>query len=824
MSAETPAGEAGGSNGSADNARAEGIGTPTGFRRAELLRWIDLAYPADVSGRLHICSTDGWAGRSFARDEVDALVDYAEGLDRQGKQGIYLRATTLREGAARRGSAGDSVELIGFWSDIDITGPGHKHDPAAHDGRELLPDEDSAHKIVDAAELPEPSAWVHSGGGLYAWWLLDKPVSDLTGVAKTSERIQAALSAGAASLGYHYGAGVGDLARVLRLPGTVNRKAGGAALCRIISDDGPRYALDDLTAIVDPLRAPDAALSGNPFAAPGRTRTSPLDDYEARTDWAEILTPAGWTFDHADPDGTSYWLRPGKKAGEGHSATTGRGKDRDRMWNFSTEAGLPVGESMTKPFVYAALHHGGDMPAAAAQLRADGYGPAAPKALTTLGEEFWTARPSLQHIRRAAHARGRSADVVLVASLARLSAMCSPDLRFDTGLGYGSLNLFAAVIGKSGTGKSAGCAVARDLIDAPSYLADPNLFKDGAGVGSGEGLTEVFMGYKSNPTGKTYKSGDRKGEQKTEKVRTQVRRNVFFYVDEGQALTAQVGRTGATIGPALRSAWGGELLGQANARDETTRHLAAGTYALGLLIGFQRSTAQPLLADAAAGTPQRLLWASAYDPSVPDTAPSHPGKLAVKLDRDSDGPLASPAPLTGTITFAVEIRAELWAKNLQRVRGEVEDEDDLDSHVSLMTSKVAALLALLDGRREVTSEDWRLAGMIWATSCAVRAELIAFGIEDARKAGEARTTAYVEREERAEVARSQAGSKVERIATQLTRKVLTDGPLTVGAARRSVAGRDRALFTEALEHATAVGWLRADDKTVAPGTSKPADL
>lgn len=433
-----------------------------------------------------------------------------------------------------------------------------------------------------------------------------------------------------------------------------------------------------------------------------------------------------------------------------------------------------------------------------------------------LSDEFWQAQPSLAHIRQAAHSHGRPADVVFGATLARQSAMVSHRLRADTGLGLASLNTSVAIIGPSGRGKSSGVAVARELLEVPGYLTG-GAFRDGLGVGSGEGIAESFMGTVEEPTGETYKSGSKRGEPKFAPVRKQVRHNVFVYVDEGQALTAMISRTGATIGPTLRSAFGGEALGQANAREETTRHLPAGSYSLGLLIGFQESTVQPMLADADAGTPQRFLFCSATDPSVPATAPDYPGPLAVDLTDDLG------MSLQGTIPFADEIRAELWTANLRRVRGEVDDGDPLDSHESLVRCKVAALLALLDGRREVTAEDWQLSAMVWETSCAVRSALVSYGREEAGKVTEARADAYVVREARAQVARSQAGGKVERIAAQLARKIHTDGALTRGYAKMAVAGRDKALFGEALEHAVSRGWLAADELKVSPGTSKPAE-
>src|SRR6185312_10366406 len=74
--------------------------------------------------------------------------------------------------------------------------------------------------------------------------------------------------------------------------------------------------------------------------------------------------------------------------------------------------------------------------------------------LPSLPEKFWTARPHLSHIRRAAHAYGGCADLVLFATLARLSAMVSPKLTIDSGITTGSLNLFAAVVGPLSIGKS----------------------------------------------------------------------------------------------------------------------------------------------------------------------------------------------------------------------------------------------------------------------------------------------------------------------------------------------------------------------------------
>lgn len=417
-------------------------------------------------------------------------------------------------------------------------------------------------------------------------------------------------------------------------------------------------------------------------------------------------------------------------------------------------------------------------------------------ALANLPDEFWAARPAFEHIRTAAHSRGRSADLVFAATLARLSSMVSPELRFDTGLGPGSLNLFAATVGPSGVGKSAGAKVSRELVPAPSYC-DGAAFRDGIPVGSGEGLAEAYMGIVIRETGEF----TAKGTPKTEKVRAQVRANAFIYVDEGEALTKMGERSGATIGPTIRSAWVGAVLGQSNAREETTRILPDGSYSMGLLIGFQRGTALPLLAEAGPGTPQRFLWCSAIDPSVPGNPVAHPGPLTVSLC-DVLG-----EPLSGVMDAAPEIKTELWERNLVRVHGDVEDVD-LDSHVPLMRSKIAALLAVLDGRTNVTVDDWALSGTVWDTSTAVRDALVVHGQLEAAAAAEARTASSVDRAVRMAAAVGSVSQKVDRIGRLLAHKVACDGSMTNGAAKQVLPGRDRPFYDDAVERAVADGLLR----------------
>jgi putative DNA primase/helicase len=164
----------------------------------------------------------------------------AQEWDAQRPLGIYFRATFLPPDgvASGRGGADDSHALAFFWADIDYGTVGHKPPPG---GLPLPPDEDAARQIL--AQLPAPTLIVHSGGGLYPIWQFAQPIyfadkSTLVEAKARSQHWQEIIQAKAAALGWHYGSGVGDLARLLRLPGSVNRKDGLQRPCRVIEQPG----------------------------------------------------------------------------------------------------------------------------------------------------------------------------------------------------------------------------------------------------------------------------------------------------------------------------------------------------------------------------------------------------------------------------------------------------------------------------------------------------------------------------------------------------------------------------------------------------------
>ena len=438
--------------------------------------------------------------------------------------------------------------------------------------------------------------------------------------------------------------------------------------------------------------------------------------------------------------------------------------------------------------------------------------------LVNLPDDFWGARPLFKQLREAAWASVTSADAVLGATLARAAGMAHHLVKFDSGRGpTGSLNTFVNLVGPSGAGKTEAMRTASRLIRPPHYLAhfdgttDHDLFRDGIGLGTGEGMAEAYMGWIQRETGEL----DRKGEPKMEKVRAQVRHNAFFYADEGQTLTKMMKeRQGTTVGMAIRTAWTGGALGQANAREETTRFLPDGSYSMGLLIGYQPKVAQDLLADGGPGTPQRFLWLSAIDPAIPDEPVPLPTpmQLPLRIDRDAD--------IAPVITFPPELRATLRREQLARQRGEV-IVDELDSHVPLMRCKLAALLALLDERLTVTTEDWELGGLIWATSCAVRDRLVEFGRQEAEKTHQAQLERRRQEAVAIHLAQRGVDSTIERVAAWICDKVREKGPIAKGKLRKLLNARDRELFDDGLSHAEALRWVEVgEDRLIRPGSAR----
>ncbi|MEU4239657.1 phage/plasmid primase, P4 family [Actinoplanes sp. NPDC026619] len=130
-----------------------------------------------------------------------------------------------------------------------------------------------------------------------------------------------------------------------------------------------RAALFSLVQSLDAM--PPSLQQPGPSSRPTGPGLSPGDDFERRTDWADLLEPAGWVLVH-QVGRTRYWRRPGKAVGV--SATTGRAAERDRLFVFSSSTVFAPESPITKFHAFAVLHHGGDHVTAARALGRTGFG------------------------------------------------------------------------------------------------------------------------------------------------------------------------------------------------------------------------------------------------------------------------------------------------------------------------------------------------------------------------------------------------------------------------------------------------------------------
>jgi hypothetical protein len=323
-------------------------------------------------------------------------------------------------------------------------------------------------------------------------------------------------------------------------------------------------------------------------------------------------------------------------------------------------------------------------------------------------QDFWQSRAMLSHINQFARARLVSPWAVFGITLARAIGAVDPDVVLPPPPSVGSLNTFVALVGRSGAGKSAAMDVSRDAVIIPNEPREHP-------IGSGEGVATVYV-HREGPA----------------KELVQHARTALFEADEIGTVGALKARSGSTLMDTLRKMWSGRLLGNTNRNKDTDLPVAKHTYRACFVAGVQPAAADILLneAETGLGTPQRFLWFRAADRSLNGNRPEEPAPVTWSppgVEQGSDDDLFLMDTLsTGQeqrIQLCDTARKEVDTAALARAHGEYSEE--LDGHLLLCKLKVAAGLALLDNRQDVTEQDWELAGVVMAHSKSVRSELTA---------------------------------------------------------------------------------------------------
>lgn len=229
-----------------------------------------------------------------------------------GEAGVYAHAALHDVGSVNgRGSNDSALVATALWADLDVLLPGHRHKAGA-----LPRDLDALEELLAALAIP-PSVRVHSGFGLQAYWLLREPValSDPEERARyldAAARLEHHVATLADERGWTFDR-VADLARVLRLPGSVNAKNPDALRpVRLLDGHGTeptRYNLADFlelpeappqTAVPDGARVPladdeRAALASRLVAWALRRAATARGRNPAGFDLACQLRDAGFT-------------------------------------------------------------------------------------------------------------------------------------------------------------------------------------------------------------------------------------------------------------------------------------------------------------------------------------------------------------------------------------------------------------------------------------------------------------------------------------------------------------------------------------------------
>jgi hypothetical protein len=368
--------------------------------------------------------------------------------------------------------------------------------------------------------------------------------------------------------------------------------------------------------------------------------------------------------------------------------------------------------------------------------------------------EFWTQRDILAHVHRFARFRRAAPYAVLASVLRRAITLVAPHVQLPATVGAAaSVNLFTVNVGRSGQGKDIANGVGRDAVVFKN--ADDETFDDpdSPGIGSGEGLARVFKGYG--------------GED-------QPPRCVHVEINEVGTLTALADRKGHTLVGELLKAFMGQAIGFSNAQKATTTFVHAHTYRLCLGVGAQPENTEFFLSREKDGLPQRFLWLPIVNPyALPPSDDEEESVPAVEVTLPTFSTLVEGAPYL--IGVPASVRATIRNFHFLVEIGSP-DVDPLDGHLMLVRLKVAFGLALVESRRDIEEDDWRIAGQLIELSNRVRADMRRVVADRHRRTNTARAHDQADRE--AIIAEKLSEKTQQRVEKAITRKLSRVGAAT----------------------------------------------
>ncbi|WP_204161271.1 MULTISPECIES: hypothetical protein [Mycolicibacterium] len=388
--------------------------------------------------------------------------------------------------------------------------------------------------------------------------------------------------------------------------------------------------------------------------------------------------------------------------------------------------------------------------------------------------EFWAQRKILAHVLRFSRSRGAAPYAVLGAVLRRAIAKTDPSVQLLATVGdTASVNLYTVPVGRSGQGKDIANGVGRAAVEF--VTPDGQVYGDppsAVGIGSGEGLARVFRGYGSDESPPP---------------------RVNLEVNEVGTLDALANRKGSTPVGELLKAYIGQTLGFTNAQRNTTTFVPAHSYRLCLSVGAQPENAEFFLSREKDGLPQRFLFLPTVDPHAPppdDSEPTQPARVVVPM---------FPAIITGTpyeigVPSAVRV---IIRTHQHRVLTGAPDVDPLDGHLMLTRLKVSFALALLDSRRDISEDDWSIAGHLIEVSNRTRTDMRATLADSSKRANIARAHAQADRQR--VIDDRLVEDRQRRVASAIVRRLEREKRATKRELRKGVSAVIRGEFDAVLD-------------------------
>ena len=313
--------------------------------------------------------------------------------------------------------------------------------------------------------------------------------------------------------------------------------------------------------------------------------------------------------------------------------------------------------------------------------------------------DFWDAREMLSLIWDWAKARRVAPDALLTEFLSGVVCHVPPTLLLPGIIGgRGTLSALFALSGPSGAGKGSAARAAKDAIQ---WERSPGLSYVRFPLGTGEGITKKF-GFKHYD----------KGSDRHELVRTA--HCAIIDIKDIDTLASLQQRGGSITITELTKFYSGEELG-ASYSDPKHVTIPEYTYHGCLIAGVQPARSGIIIDSWDSGFPQRWAWFEAVDKHMPDERPDEPERIDWSLPEAicDLGPDDDP--------FEFDVCGEVW-----RIidKGRVEDQraGKDDGHQRFTQEKIAAQLALLDGRVDLSKEDWDLAGFVMRKSARLETE------------------------------------------------------------------------------------------------------